>query len=75
MSKTVADIEADLAAAKAAEAEAQAVERAKAEVEAAERRAREAIEREIGDTEAGIAHLEQKIAARRARVAELKALL
>lgn len=75
MSKTVAELEADLAAAKEAEAAEREAERQAAEAAAAEEARKQLVRDEIAGTEDSIKLLEERIAARRQRIAELQAQL
>lgn len=75
MTNRVAELESALAEAKAAEVQVQSVAAAQAEVAAAEDRRRQSVASEIATTEAGIAHLEAKIAERRTHIERLKARL
>lgn len=71
MSKTVADLEAQLAAAKAQQAADVAAEKSKADARAAVQRQKDALAQEIAQTDAGIEHLKAKIVDREAHKADL----
>jgi len=75
MSQTVAELEAALAAAKAAESAAQAESAAKAEAEKLANREKLALQADIADAEAHVAHLQERVAAAIAHRDALKAKL
>lgn len=75
MSKTVAELEADLAVAKEAEAAQRELDRQAAEAAAAEEQRKQIIRDEIADIEGSIQLLQGRINIRQARIAELQAQL
>lgn len=72
MSKSVQQLEAELAEARAADQEKQRQEREAAAAAKREEQRKARVQAEIADIEASIAHLQGKIDARNAQIAELK---
>lgn len=72
MTQSIQELEAQLAAARAEQVKDDQLEASLREVAAQKQAKLAAIELEISDADAGIRHLEEKISARRARIAGLR---